>query len=181
MLDNDEMARRVRHALDGAKRGVQAAVASACGITPQAVTGWRSTGLVDKGYLVALARLTNRRVDYFLDESVTDEQSASPSQLLDLDADILASAIVALKESAKRSEVELDFFDAAAALAYAYGQRVKHPKKMTKAEYAVFDKEIMEKLSEGMGNEKNRGRTAIGSTEGVSKPSAKAKKAGARG
>lgn len=77
MLDNDEMARRVRYAFDHARRGTQAAVARELGITAQAVTGWGKTGKIDKSYLVALARQTGRRVEYFLDSAVTDEESAA--------------------------------------------------------------------------------------------------------
>ncbi|WP_239519600.1 LexA family transcriptional regulator [Stenotrophomonas maltophilia] len=77
MLDNDEMARRVRYAFDNAGRGTQAAVARELGISAQAVTGWVKTGKIEKSNLPALARLTGRRVDYFLDSTVTDEESGA--------------------------------------------------------------------------------------------------------
>lgn len=77
MLDNAEMARRVRFALDNAGRGTQAAIAREGGITPQAVTGWRSSGTVDKAHIAVLAKYTKRKVAYFLDPLVSDDDSSS--------------------------------------------------------------------------------------------------------
>lgn len=45
------------------------AVATECKVTPQAVNGWRETGRVAKRHLTVLARMTNRPLSYFLEES----------------------------------------------------------------------------------------------------------------
>lgn len=152
------------------------AVARHFKIKGPSIYDWINHGRVGKQHLTEL-------FGYFSDVvgpehwGISGLSSQPPSQLLELDADILASSIVSLKESAERSEVQLDFFHAAEALAYVYGQRVKHPKKMTKAEYIAFDEEIRKKLSKGVGNEMVGRREAIGGTEGVSKSAAKTKKA----
>lgn len=43
------------------------AMAEACGVTPQAVNGWRKTGRIHKRHLKTAARLTGRPLEYFLD------------------------------------------------------------------------------------------------------------------
>ncbi|WP_239684206.1 LexA family transcriptional regulator [Stenotrophomonas maltophilia] len=75
MLDNDELARRIRFAFDQSARGTKARVAKECGINPQAVTGWERRGSIDRTHIPTLAKLTGRRVDYFLDVHITDDVS----------------------------------------------------------------------------------------------------------
>lgn len=154
------------------------AVARHFNIKGPSIYDWINHGRVGKQHLTDLFA-------YFSDVVGPEHWGISspnqPSQLLELDADILASSIVSLKESAERSELQLDFFHAAEALAYVYEQRVKHPKKMTKAEYAVFDEEIRKKLSKGTANEEVGRREALGRTESVSKPAAETKKARSSG
>lgn len=75
MLDNSELARRIRFAFQHSARGTKARVAKECSINPQAITGWERKGAIDKAYLPTLARLTGRRLDYFLDATVTDSDS----------------------------------------------------------------------------------------------------------
>ncbi|WP_229296430.1 S24 family peptidase [Stenotrophomonas nematodicola] len=75
MLDNNELARRIRFAFEHSSRGTKARVAKECGINPQAITGWERKGAIDKAHIPALARLTGRRVDYFLESSVEDGDS----------------------------------------------------------------------------------------------------------
>jgi transcriptional regulator with XRE-family HTH domain len=71
MLDSKEMARRIKMAMDEAKPPITGAdLAEACGVTPQAVSGWRSTGRLGKRHLMTIARLTGRPVEYFVSESV---------------------------------------------------------------------------------------------------------------
>ncbi|WP_416058433.1 S24 family peptidase [Stenotrophomonas maltophilia] len=76
MLDNNELARRIAFAFSTAPRGTKAAVARECGINPQAITGWESNGAIDKFFIPALARHTKRRPEYFLDEAISDAESA---------------------------------------------------------------------------------------------------------
>lgn len=77
MLDNNELARRISYAFSTSPRGTKARVARECEINPQAITGWESNGAIDKFFIPALARHTGRRPEYFLDETVTDEESAA--------------------------------------------------------------------------------------------------------
>lgn len=78
MLDKDrakkarlELAKRIREAMDEAKPPVLGAdLAEACKVTPQAVSGWRSTGRVGKQQLMNISRLTGRPLEYFVSESV---------------------------------------------------------------------------------------------------------------
>jgi len=94
MLDNEEMKRRIGVALGAAPRGTAAAIARELGITEQAINGWKNTGKIDKTSITALARHTGRRIEYFLDPSVTDEQSnAAESQAGRPDRETLHDAI----------------------------------------------------------------------------------------
>lgn len=92
MLDKEEMARRVRFAFKNVPRGAAARIAVELDITPQAVSGWQRTGKVDKANIPTLARHTGRRVEYFLDSTVQDDDSATqPSPANDPEwADVLA-------------------------------------------------------------------------------------------
>lgn len=77
MLDNSELARRISYAFSQSPRGTKAAVARECEINPQAITGWETKGAIDRRFIPILARLTERRPEYFLDPSVTDENSSA--------------------------------------------------------------------------------------------------------
>lgn len=83
MLDKEELKRRISYAIRHAERGVQAAIAKEVGITEQAVSGWKSSGKVDKAYLPVLSKHTKRKLSYFLDSSVTDRESGIDSDELE--------------------------------------------------------------------------------------------------
>lgn len=71
MLDADELAKRLRRAMDEANSPVTgAALAAACGVTPQAVSDWRKKGRFHKRHLPTISRLTGKPVEYFVSESV---------------------------------------------------------------------------------------------------------------
>lgn len=65
MLDSDEMAKRLRIAIKDA--GITgSALARACGVKPQAVSGWKKNGRIAKGHLETVARMTKKSLEYFL-------------------------------------------------------------------------------------------------------------------
>jgi phage repressor protein C with HTH and peptisase S24 domain len=65
MLDAPTMKRRLNDAFVAIPlRNID--VATACGVTPQAVGGWRRTGRIDKKHLETLAKLTHRPLTYWL-------------------------------------------------------------------------------------------------------------------
>lgn len=67
MLDSKEVARRLRTAMDDAKPPVtQTILAAACGVSPQAVNGWRKTGRIGKRHWETITRLTRKSPEYFL-------------------------------------------------------------------------------------------------------------------
>ena len=71
MLDAKELGRRLTKAMDEADPPVTgAALASECGVTPQAVSGWRKTGRLGKRHLPTIIRLTGKSAEYFLSETV---------------------------------------------------------------------------------------------------------------
>ncbi|AOJ86703.1 hypothetical protein WS87_08475 [Burkholderia sp. MSMB0856] len=74
--DTAEMARRITQALEELPLPL-AEVAAACGVSPQAVNGWKRTGRIGKDQLPKLAQLTGRPLSWWLgiDEA---ESAGSP-------------------------------------------------------------------------------------------------------
>jgi hypothetical protein len=71
MLDAREIAKRLREAMDEAKPPIRGSdLAIACGVTPQAISGWRETGRLAKRHLPTISRVTGRSVEYFIAETV---------------------------------------------------------------------------------------------------------------
>lgn len=61
------LAELIREAMDSKTPKVTATeLAKACGVTPQAVSGWRKNGRVDKKHLQTIADLTGRNTSHFL-------------------------------------------------------------------------------------------------------------------
>jgi hypothetical protein len=72
MLDSKELGRRISKALEEADPPVTGtALAKACNVTPQAVSGWRKTGRVGKRHLTTISRLTGKSLEYFISTHVT--------------------------------------------------------------------------------------------------------------
>jgi len=75
MLDAHELARRVRDAMDRhTPKLTSIALAAACGVTPQAVNGWRKTGRLHKKHLATIAKLTDRPLSWFLSATHTVQE-----------------------------------------------------------------------------------------------------------
>lgn len=75
MLDKEELKRRIALSIKAAPRGVQATIAREIGKTEQAISGWKSTGKIDKVHLPILAKATNRKLAFFLDPNISDKDS----------------------------------------------------------------------------------------------------------
>jgi transcriptional regulator with XRE-family HTH domain len=60
-----DLAIRLRSAMDDAKL-TQADLARACGVTIQAVHGWRENGRIGKQHLWTICKLTGKSLEYFL-------------------------------------------------------------------------------------------------------------------
>ena len=76
VLDAKELGRRITKAMDEAKVS-GAALASACKVTPQAVSGWRRTGRIGKRHLTTLSLLTGRPVEYFVADTVPSKNGGN--------------------------------------------------------------------------------------------------------
>jgi len=67
-------------------RVTSTAMAEACKVSPQAVHGWRKTGLIDKKHLATIARLTKQPIDYFVGAGPFNLESAVGLQPDELEA-----------------------------------------------------------------------------------------------
>lgn len=78
LTDSERVAERLRAALlDSKVSDVQ--LASECGVTKQAITGWKKTGRIAKKHLPTVAALTHKPVEYFLLQEVDHIKPAKPS------------------------------------------------------------------------------------------------------
>jgi phage repressor protein C with HTH and peptisase S24 domain len=68
MLDQDELARRLKAAITAAPIS-QEAIAEEFGVTPQAVSGWIRTGKIGKDKLPRLASLLGRELSFFMPDA----------------------------------------------------------------------------------------------------------------
>lgn len=68
LTDAADLAKKFAEAVDAAKL-TPSVIAKACGVTPQAVTGWRETGRIHKKHLGKLAELTGRPLEWWLGSS----------------------------------------------------------------------------------------------------------------
>jgi len=63
--DTASVALRIAQAIDQSGK-TSAEIAAACGVTPQAVNGWKKTGRIGKGQLPVLAELTGKSVEWLI-------------------------------------------------------------------------------------------------------------------
>ncbi len=76
MLDAKELAKRLRAAMDNHNpRILSVELASRCGVTPQAVNGWRNTGRIAKGHLFTICQVTGQPLEFFLEERRGDSKA----------------------------------------------------------------------------------------------------------
>lgn len=141
------------------ERGLtQAQLAHACGIKPPSVSQWFSDGvkrttMISGDALVAASKALGASPEWI----VTGRGQRDVSQPLELDLEILKSAIVSVKEALRALGLELDAFVSAPMVAFAYRERLRYPRYMDKQGYALFDAEIQSKLRGELGHEPQEG------------------------
>lgn len=64
--DASDLAKKFREAFDGKDAPADKDIAAACGVTVQAVSGWRKTGRLHKRHIPILARLSKRPETWWL-------------------------------------------------------------------------------------------------------------------
>lgn len=68
MLDADELSKRVRAAMDLREPPLASVeLAAKCGVTKQAVYGWRTTGRMSKAQLLTVSQETGMPLEFFLE------------------------------------------------------------------------------------------------------------------
>jgi phage repressor protein C with HTH and peptisase S24 domain len=83
MLDNETMAKRVREAIERSGH-TQESIATAFGVTEQAVSGWVRTGKIDKRKLPRLAELTGVALGTFMSGATTSTSALSGDDVTDI-------------------------------------------------------------------------------------------------
>lgn len=158
-----------------------AALARACDIKGGSVSGWfgkgKPTKMIRGDNLVAAAAYLGTTPEYIM----TGRQSAvaGQSHAVNMDLEMLKSAIVSVKEALHTLGLELDAFLAAPLIAYAYAERITLPRVMSKEEYQAFDAMVTAKLQGELGNVGKQGRVVEESGRGTQAAAPHKKKAGA--
>lgn len=158
-----------------------AGLARACGIKGGSVSGWfgkgKPTKMISGDNLVSAATYLNTTSEYIM----TGRQSttAGQSHPVNMDLEMLKSAIVSVKEALHTLGLELDAFLAAPLIAYAYAERIALPRVMSKEEYRAFDAMVTAKLQGELGNVGKQGRVVEESGGGTQAAAPHKKKVGA--
>lgn len=167
-------AKRVRALLDeGIERGLSdSGLAKACRISQPALWQWfkppkgrKTTKDIMATNAVRAAKYLGTTVEYLF----TGTGQRLVSQPVGLDVSMLQSAIVTVRKSLIAFGLEMDSFIVAPFIAYAYRERLKHPREMTAAEYADFDAAIAQRLRGELGHERQEGSVTGGSKKGINK------------
>ena len=167
---------RLRQLIDEAAEGNQARFAAMIDKSRAYVGFWLTDP--SKPHAKAMGHEEARRIEARFGKAAGWLDTDPESQPAGLDLETLRIALVALKEAAKAEDVEIDLYDSAPIIAYAYRERRAMRSKPTKAELREFDNRIRAKLQ---GDEGGQWRRASGDgARGVQEDAAKAPK-GRRG
>ena len=64
--EHQELADRLREAINSMPRGIKSEIARICDVAPQAVTGWITTGRIDKVNLLIVSNKTGYNINYLI-------------------------------------------------------------------------------------------------------------------
>jgi len=121
-------------------------VAAVAGVKQASVSGWYGRGAPPAKTLSAHALIRICK-DWGLNPFwVMDGVGNKLSQSTGIDDDILESAIVSAKEAFKSFGMGIDDRASVPVIAYAYSERRKFPRTMTRDEYVTFDNAVAAKL-----------------------------------
>lgn len=134
------------------------ALAEHLGVSPQAVQKWVNQGSIAREHIRSICQFLDCSADELFGLVPMGSAPLSQSQSLEIDTEMLKSAIVAVKEALKAMGLELDAFLAAPMIAYAYAERMDLPRLLTKEEYHAFDVLVTAKLRGELGHGKEAGQ-----------------------
>jgi len=81
---NEELARKIAAAINAVKKDIKAAeIAAACGVKPQAVTGWKKTGRIGKETLSKLADFLGLPLSHFIGTGGEPKPERKPLKMID--------------------------------------------------------------------------------------------------
>jgi DNA-binding Xre family transcriptional regulator len=146
----------------------QTALASHMGVSTQAVQKWINTGGFAREHVRRICKFLGCTPDQLFGYAPIDAQEMAPesqSQSMEVDLEMLKSAIAATKEAFAAFGRVMDAYDSAPLIAFAYRERTLLPKLMSKAEYKAFDAMVTAKLRGDLGDVQE-GRQIVGSGQG---------------
>ena len=122
----------------------QTELAAACGIKPPSVNGWISgeTKMIDGQNLVLAARKLNTSPEWLMTGRGVTEQSHDAGW----DLSMLSEALVSLDKAIRGKGLHYDAAYVAPALRLAYLERLKHPAKLDRAAYDIYDNMVQQQL-----------------------------------
>jgi hypothetical protein len=175
-------AQRISDLLAADPQKTASGLARACGIKPGSVSGWfgggKPTKMISGDNLISAAEYLGTTPEYIM--TGRNPSQLSQSQPAELDLEMLKSAIVSVKEALRDIGLELEAFIAAPMIAYAYAERIKLPRTMTKTEYRAFDRMVTERLRGELGDVAEGRSVAETGSRGIEEASSNQAKDGHR-
>lgn len=178
-------ARRIAELLeDGRARGLsEPGLAKACKAAQPSVWQWfnapkgrKTTKNISAANLIAAAKYLGTTAEWLM----TGQGVRSTTDPAAVDWQMLQSAIVTVKEAVQARGLELDAFVAAPMIAFAYEERLRHPRSMSRPQYRAFDAAVAAKLAMELGDERRGEGPVEGSGSRDAKATPVAAKAGRR-
>jgi DNA-binding Xre family transcriptional regulator len=158
------------------------ALASHLDVSPQAVQKWINEGTLARQHVRPICQFLHCSADELFGLTPIQprgSQSPRESQHEGIDVEMLKSAIAATKEAFRAFNRRMDAYDSAPIIAFAYEERTRLPRLLSKAEYRAFDALVTAKLRGDFEHaEEKGGRPASTGARGSVKGKATGKAAG---
>lgn len=142
------LVKNVKHFME--RHGLnQAELGKAVGLSQPTVQRILSGKIAEPGYMSVqkFARWAGVSMDDIVNRDIQKDGPSVPSQVLEIDSDTLASALVSWDKALKRFQVPYGLLHKLPdSLILAYAHRTQYPGDLSEREYAMFDEMVQNKL-----------------------------------
>jgi hypothetical protein len=157
------------------------ALANFLDVSPQAIQSWVNKGNFAREHVRPICQFLGCSADELFGLAPIASRAASTpreSQPVGIDVEMLKSAIAATKEAFRAFNRRMDAYDSAPIVAFAYEERARLPRLLSKTEYKAFDALVTAKLRGDFEHAQTPGRSASTGARGAAKGQAAGKAAG---
>jgi hypothetical protein len=157
------------------------ALANFLDVSPQAIQNWVNKGNFAREHVRPICQFLGCSADELFGLAPIASRAAQPqreSQAVGIDVEMLKSAIAATKEAFRAFNRRMDAYDSAPIIAFAYEERTRLPRLLSKAEYKAFDALLTAKLRGDFEYAEKRDRPSANGARGAVKGQAARKAVG---